>query len=284
MGWNNPESPVREYRTIVLDSNTTYSNRILIGTPATGNVRIEWYQSRVGQMTPPNWSTVTMLQFINSVIPMRYQVADAQNIIVNAAVEQDFEWMFLLEHDTLMPPDGFLRFNQYMQEEKVPIVSGLYYTRSHPTEPLIYRGRGSSCFLNWEFGDLVWCDGVPTGCLLVHCGILREMWKDAEEYTVHNQKVRRVFDTPVRQFYDPEKMQQSTMTGTSDLDWCTKVMKGNYFKRAGWDKYQEMKYPFLVDTNIFCRHINPDGSVFPEVSWFITNNEKLKREEKLHYE
>jgi hypothetical protein len=267
-----------------MDSGTSYSNRLLIGTPATGNIRIEWHQSRVGQMVPPNWSTVTMLQFINSVIPMRYQVADAQNIIVNAAVTQDFEWLFLLEHDTLMPPDGFLRFNEYMKDEIVPVVSGLYYTRSHPTEPLIYRGRGSGCWLNWEFGDLVWCDGVPTGCLLIHCGLLREMWNDSEEYMAGQHKVRRVFETPTRQYYDPELMQQSTLTGTSDLDWCTRVIKGEYFKKAGWNKYQEMKYPFLVDTNIFCRHINPDGAVFPEVSWHITNNEKLKREEKIYYE
>jgi hypothetical protein len=40
-------------------------------------------------------------------------------------------------------------------------------------------------------------------------------------------------------------------------------MKEDIFKIAGWDKYQEMKYPFLVDTNLFCTHINPNGERFP---------------------
>jgi hypothetical protein len=51
--------------------------------------------------------------------------------------------------------------------------------------------------------------------------------------------------------------------GTSDLDWCTRVMEGGYFKKAGWPKFQRRKYPFLVDTNILCRHINPNGEIFP---------------------
>ena len=55
------------------------------------------------------------------------------------------------------------------------------------------------------------------------------------------------------------------MSGTSDLHWCTRVMEGNFFAKAGWGEYQNMRWPFLVDTNIFCRHINPDGEQFPSV-------------------
>jgi hypothetical protein len=40
-------------------------------------------------------------------------------------------------------------------------------------------------------------------------------------------------------------------------------MEGGYFEKAGWREYQDKQWPFLVDTNIFCRHINPDGEQFP---------------------
>jgi len=257
-------SPVREYKTIIQDSNDPgYVNRLLVATPTTGLVRIEWVQARYGQIIPTNWSMVQMNQYLNSYIPLRYQVADAQNLIVREVINGDFEWLLLIEHDTCIPPDAFIRFNQYMHDEKVPIVSGLYYTRSRPSEPLAYRGRGTSVYTDWTFGDLVWVDGVPTGCLLVHTGILREMWNDSEEYSIGKEVTRRVFDTPRGLWADPESPQHNTIQGTSDLDWCTRVMQGGYFAKAGWTEYQDKKYPFLIDTNIFCKHINNDGEQFP---------------------
>lgn len=260
----NGDSPVREYRTVV-DKNTggSYNTRLLIGTPTTGLVRMEWVAARYGAVIPMNWSYIQITQFINSYIPIGYMVADAQNLIVKAAIEQDMEWLLLIEHDNVIPHDAFIRFNEYMREEKTPVVSGLYFTRSRPSDPLVFRGRGTSVYDKWKMGDKVWVDGVPTGCLLVHMGILREMWKDAPEYQVNGQKVRRVFESPLDYWIDPETASFFTAGGTSDLNWCTKVMEGGYFKKAGWPAYQKKKYPFLIDTQIFCRHINQDGEQFP---------------------
>lgn len=260
-------SPVREYRQIIDDSGAPYTNRVLIATPTTGVIRMEWSAARHGQIIPTNWSQVIMLQWMSGYYPTRYQVADAQNLIVKAAVEKEFEWLMLIEHDVLLPPDAFIRFNAYMREEQYPVVSGLYFSRSRPSEPMIYRGRGTSYYTDWRLGDRVWCDGVPTGCLLIHCGILREMWQDAEEYQVGNAFTRRVFETPRKMWPDPELQQFATMVGTSDLDWCSRVIEGDYLRRAGWgnfvDDLEDSRYPFLVDTNIFCEHINIDGRRFP---------------------
>lgn len=264
MGMNNPNSPVRDYKVIVDDSgHSSYTNRLLVATPTTGLVRIEWVAARYGQIIPANWSMVTLNQYISSYIPMRYQVADAQNLIVKEFIDRDFEWLLLVEHDTILPPDGFLRFNDYMRNEDVPIVSGLYYTRSHPSEPLVYRGRGTSYYSNWEMGEKVWVDGVPTGCLLIHGGILRAMYEESEPYVLGGREVRRVFETPQRVWFDPESNQFNATNGTSDLEWCDRVMRGGFFKKSGWNKYDGMPYPFLVDTNIFCSHINVNGEQFP---------------------
>ena len=259
------ESPVREYRTIIQDSNDPgYVNRLLVGTASTGLVRMEWVQARYGQIVPVNWSMVQYLHFMDGYIPIRYQVDDAQNAIVKAAVEGDFEWLLLIEHDNLLPPDAFIKFNQYMRDEKVPIVSGLYYTRSRPSEPLIFRGRGTSVYTDWEMGDRVWCDGVPTGVLLIHMAILREMYKDSEEYDAGGLTLRRVFNTPRHLWFDPENTdQQNVSTGTSDLEWCTRVMEGGYFEKAGWHEYADKEWPFLVDTGMFCYHIDIDGTRYP---------------------
>lgn len=258
------ESPVKEYRTIIQDSNNLgYVNRILVGTAVTGLVRVEWMQARYGQIIPINWSHVQMMNFMDGYLPLRYQVADAQNLIVREALVRDFEWLFLLEHDVVLPPDGFIKINEYMQKATIPIVSGLYYTREEPSEPLVFRGRGVGSYTNFKVGDRVWVDGTPTGCLLIHMSILREMWKDAPEYLIRGITTRRIFDTPRDVWVDPETSFHSTLSGTSDLKWCTQVMKGEYFKKAGWPRFQKVKYPFLIDTNIFCKHINMNGEQFP---------------------
>jgi len=243
-----------------------YVNRILVATPCTGNVRAEWVQARIGVITPVNWSQVQSLEFLTGYMTLRYQVADAQNLIVKHAIDMDFEWLLFWEHDVIPPPDAILKLNRYILDEEVPIVSGLYYTRSRPSEPLVFRGRGTTFYGKWKMGDKVWVDGLPTGFLLVHMGILREMWNDSAEYVPNKQKgiiTRRVFETPRDFWFEPVNGQYNMLTGTSDLYWCDRVIEGEYFKKAGWTKIGRKKYPFLIDTNIFCRHIETNGELFP---------------------
>jgi hypothetical protein len=253
----------REYSVIVDDSeNKHYINRILIATATTGLVRIEWVQARYGQMIPVNWSQVQYLEYVPGYYPLRYLVADAQNLIANVAIEKDFEWLLLWEHDNIPTPDALMRLNDYMNSGEYPVISGLYYTRSRPSYPLVFRGRGTGSYTKFKLGDLVWVDGVPTGFLLIHCNLLREMAKDSETYTLKNRQIKRIFETP-RIYEKFENGDVNSIEGTSDLYWSTKVITGNYLAKAGWPELSKKKYPFLIDTNIFCKHINPDGEMFP---------------------
>jgi hypothetical protein len=84
---------------------------------------------------------VQMLQYMNQFVALRYQIADAQNLIVKEAIEKKFEWLLLIEDDTCPPPDAFVRFNEHIRNNTAPVISGLYYTKSEPSEPLLYRGR-----------------------------------------------------------------------------------------------------------------------------------------------
>lgn len=266
-------SPVREYQRIQVDDSGTdsYLNRILVAHPVTGLVRVEWFQSVRGQIIPVNWGQVNYTAGIPTYMPLRYLVADAQNMIVKVAVEKDFEWLLLWEHDVLAPPDAFIKLNNYMRDPQFPVVSGLYWTRGRPSEPLIFRGRGNGAYLDWEPGDLVYCDGVPTGFLLIHMGLLRLMWEESETYQIpygnSRPTTRRIFDTPRQVWQNPVTGDMSTKTGTSDLEWCTRMMEGDYFRRAGWNDYmdslEDERNPFVVDTSIACKHINPNGEQFP---------------------
>jgi len=259
------KSKPSNYLTKTFDSKVeTYRQRLLVGTPTTGQVRMEWAVARYAQAIPTNFSKVDMLNYVSGVVPIRYSVADAQNVIVNEAVTMNYEWLMLIEHDTMPPPDGYIQFNDYMRKAQYPVVSGLYFTRSHPAEPLIYRGLGNSYYTKWKLGDKIEVDGVPTGMLLIHCKLLKALWEDCEEYSVDNRlTVRRVFDSPAKTWFNTETGAQETLVGTSDLNWCGRIIEGGYLAKAGWPELQKKKYPFIVDTNIKCNHIDPDGVQFP---------------------
>ncbi|MFA7301835.1 MAG: hypothetical protein WC069_06015 [Candidatus Shapirobacteria bacterium] len=251
----------------------TWTNRILIAVPTTGVCRVEWMMARYGQIIPTNWSQVEMVQWMSTYSPLEYQLPDAENLIAKHVVEGDYEWFLSIEQDNLIPPDAFIRINEYMTENKVPIVSGLYYTKSQPPEPILYRGRGNGSFRDFKLGDKVWCDGIPFGFTLIHGSIIRALWNESEEYMVGNEVTRRVFELPnfnVGNYgfdnsdTDTEGKARFAYTrGTTDLNFCKRVMKDKIFEKAGWPELQKKKYPFLVDTNIFVRHIDLTGRQYP---------------------
>ena len=249
----------------------TWTNRILIAVPCTGLVRIEWVMAKYGQVIPTNWSQVEMIQWLNTYAPLEYQLPDAENLIARTVVDGDYEWLLSIEQDNVIPPDSFIRLNEYMIASKVPILSGLYYTKSNPPEPILYRGRGNGSFRNFKLGDKVWCDGIPFGFTLIHGSIIKALWNESEEYMVGNEVTRKVFALPNFNvgnfgFENQKKGEQGKFAytrGTSDLAFCKRVMRDDIFTKAGWPKYQKMKYPFLVDTNILVQHVDNQGRMYP---------------------
>jgi hypothetical protein len=241
-------------------------NRVLVGTPTLGIIRFEWAAARFGQIIPCNWSTGQLPVGVPAPHPiegwtvMGCLVADAQNVIVQEVVEKNYEWLFLHEDDVILPKDTYVKINEYMNKGDVPVVSGLYYLKNNPSEPIMYRGRGNSYFQKWKLGKKVWVDGVPTGCLLIHGSILKKMWKESKPYTVAFpglvKKVRKVFEEPRKAWVDPETKSYKSAIGTSDLYWCDRVMDEKFFEKAGWPEYQKKKYPFLCDTSLLCQHID----------------------------
>lgn len=246
-------------------TNDYRGKRLLIATPTTGLVRMEWVASRYNQTIPTNWSKTEMIEYMSSYVPLRYTVHDAQNLITKVVVEEGYEWLLFIEHDTMPPPDMLQRFTEYMDKGDIPMVSGLYFTRSVPPEPMVYRGRGNHYFRKWKLGDKIWVDGVPTGMLLIHSKLLKAVWDDSPEYrvTAGDKVTRRVFDTLAQTWFNEETGANETLTSTSDLNFCTRVINGKYLAKAGWPEIGKRKYPFLIDSNIYCRHINPDGTQFP---------------------
>jgi len=236
-------------------------NRVLIFTPTIGSLRIEWVNARYTATVPTNFSIVNQQQLMPNFGVDGYMLADAENLMAKVVTEQNFEWVITIEHDNVIPPDFFVKMNQYMQKGKEAIVTGLYFTKSFPAEPIIYKGRGNGCFRDFKMGDKFYVDGCGFGMSLINGNIIREVWKDSEEYMVGAEKTRRVFRVPDRT--ENVDGNFNFVRGTTDLDFYTRVHEGGYYAKAGFPHVQKRKYPILCDSTLFGLHVSPDGRMYP---------------------
>jgi hypothetical protein len=231
-----------------------WKKRTLISTATEGWIRYEWAAARYSQIVPMNWEASG---FDIAYTTIGFNIDDAYNTIVKKAFELDVEWLITIEDDVLIPPDLFVKLHDYTTKGDIPVVSGLYYLKASPTQPLIFRGRGNGAFTKFKIGEKVWCDGIPMGCMLLHTSILKWMWEHTEEYkAADGSKLHRVFRTPQRVFYDPEFNGYGRQVGTQDLYFCDQLIENKVLEKTGWKNIAKKQYPFLVDTSIFCRHID----------------------------
>jgi hypothetical protein len=227
---------------------------LMIATPTEGWIRFEWAHARFGQVIPVNWAAAN---FDLNYVAMGYSVEDAYNLITHHAIAQNVEWLLIVEDDVLLPGDCFVKMNEYMKKKEIPVVSGLYFTKGVPAEALVFRGRGTGSYTKWKWGQKVWCDGIPMGCFLIHMSLLKVLSESSEFYNIPSgERVRRVFVTPRKVDFDYQTWISHTERGTQDLYICDRILKEGVLKKAGWPKIARKKWPFLVDTTIFCKHID----------------------------
>lgn len=254
----------RTHNVLIKNAGSHKQKRIMIGIPMTGLLRAEWTLARYGQVIPCNWSHVDSLHWIDQYSPLDFLVADARNVIVHNFIQNGFEWLLQIDSDVVLPYDCFIKINDYMLKAKVPMLSGLYFTKSRPSEPLLYRGRGNSYYADWKLGEKVWVDGIPSGITLIHRSLLEVLYNESKSYEVMpGLHVKEVYETPSKVWFEPESRSWFASTGTEDLTLCSRIMDEGIFKKAGWDEFEEKEFPFLCDTSIFGRHITNDGIQYP---------------------
>jgi len=250
---------------IIQFNKVKWRKRLLVAVATEGWVRFEWSHARYGQVVPVNWEASGFdIQF--GFDALGYSIDDAYNLITKKALELKVDWLVLIEDDVVVPNDLFVKFARYIDAGDVPVVSGLYYTKSEPGVPLLFRGRGNGAFLNWKRGQKVWVDGLPMGCLLIHTSILKWFWENIQDayVTPDGQSVKRVFETPRKIFFDPQTNGYMRHEGTQDLYFFDRIVEWDVLKKTGWAKVSRKKFPFLCDTGIFCKHIDRgSGKMYP---------------------
>ncbi len=236
------------------------NNGVQIGLPIKGDIKDELFYSLLSMQKPPN-TIITKIEGV-AIDASRNQIVDK--------LERD--WLFFMDSDQTFPPETLERLLSW----DLPIVSGLYFKPYGKPVPHAYRymweeakkypegeeqadhfyvalvnevaaylakyydtlvkGDLATAILPGKREDLIECDGVGGGCLLIH---------------------KRVFDAIEKPYF---KCNPNTFIG-EDFYFCRKA------REAGFKIY--------LDPSIMCGHKQRDLTGYRHfMHWFSTVNRK----------
>lgn len=140
---------------------------VVVGIPSFGTVSTHFMQARNGQQFPLVSSSIDK-------VVLNKPIADARNEIVQFALDHDANYIYWLDDDVIAPGDSFLKLWRHQKD----IINGVYWSKSNPPMPLIFRGHLEAPYLNWHVGDLIEIDAAGNGLTLVKTDVYRKIEKD----------------------------------------------------------------------------------------------------------
>jgi len=139
---------------------------VVVGIPSFGMVSTYFAQARQSMGFPLVSSSID--KYV-----LGKPIAEARNEIVEFALSQNANYIFWLDDDVIAPPDSFLKLFSHQKD----IINGVYWSKSNPPMPLLFRGHLNGPYYDWHVGDLIEIDAAGSGLTLVRTDVYREMSK-----------------------------------------------------------------------------------------------------------
>lgn len=119
-------------------------------------------------------------------------VGQAKQAMAEMAVASGCQWAFFVDDDVLVPGDALMKMIQRwrMDPQKYAIQNGVYWSKSEPPQPLIFKGSFEGSFWNWHVGDLLEADAAGAGCTFIATDVFKKMPKPwfSTEYIYNDQR------------------------------------------------------------------------------------------------
>jgi len=142
----------------------------MVGLASVGHHSWEFTRSLLWQAQPLNYRYTYNWTVGRNLV-------DAYNILFDMAKSGDYEYLFLMEEDTIAPPETWVKLLNKMRYNKdIFAVTGVYPRKlgGDPT-PFFYRGNLNGPYLDWVYGEFFEVTGIPLGCLILRIDMLKEM-------------------------------------------------------------------------------------------------------------
>lgn len=103
-------------------------------------------------------------------------VADARNHIVREALRLNAKYIFFVGDDTI-PPAHTLRqlIFRIENDPKIGVVGGVYFTKSDPPAPLIFKENGAGSYWDWKVGEFFEVTGLGMDCTLIRTEVFKNL-------------------------------------------------------------------------------------------------------------
>lgn len=135
---------------------------IAFAIPTWGKVSISWARAYRQLGGPLGSNSVELAPVVGK------PIAVARNELMQAAFDSKADFLFFLGDDVLAPSDTVVRLLQRMWDNpEIGIVTGVYWTKSWPTQPYIWRGVQRGPYLDWKHGEFFQVDYAGCDCLMV---------------------------------------------------------------------------------------------------------------------
>ncbi len=135
---------------------------VAMALPTWGKVSITWAQAYRHVGGPLGCNMVELSPEVGK------PIAEARNALMQSAIDANCDFIFFLGDDVLTPPDTITRMLQRMWENSdVHIVTGMYWTKTWPTQPYIWRGQQRGPYMDWKHGEFFKIDYAGVDCTMI---------------------------------------------------------------------------------------------------------------------
>ena len=139
---------------------------LMIGIIAKDNIPVQWM---FHMMAMHNYIPSGLFWNYGWVRDKYYD--EARNSIIEQAKKKGVEWLMFIDTDVFIPQNAIA---QLMRHNK-KIVSGVYWKKGLPLEPVIYRKFGGGPIFDFEPDQLMPIGGAGLGCCLIHMSVFDEL-------------------------------------------------------------------------------------------------------------
>ena len=135
---------------------------IAIGIPTWGRVTVNWARA-YRHMGGPLGSTTVELEPV-----VGRPIAEARNTLMQQAIAANAEFLFMLGDDNLMPGNTIpAMLQRFRDHPDIDLITGVYWTKAHPTQPYLWRGMQRGPFLDWRVGEFLKVDFAGCDALMI---------------------------------------------------------------------------------------------------------------------
>lgn len=166
---------------------------VCVGIPSFGMVSTYFMQSRMSQQFPLVSSAIDK-------VVLNKPIAEARNEIVEFALQQGAQYLFWLDDDVIAPPDAFMKLYRHQKD----VINGVYWSKSNPPMPLLFRDHLNGPYWDWHVGDLIEIDAAGNGLTLVKMDVYRKISKELGDpwYSTDYSSFKNVSESPLNNTED----------------------------------------------------------------------------------